>query len=88
MPPGRGRGPPCTPQFLPTLVCWGFAKVLNPTRWQAYRGWLLAPNLDFVGDTPNAPRHGGFAPLHPLVFAHPRLLRVRRGFGSHSVVGW
>ena len=40
-----------------------------------------------MGDIPQRPRHGGFAPLYPPVFARPRLLMVCQRFESHSVVG-
>jgi len=63
--PLGGGSAPSTPSFFPTLVCWGFARALSPTRWQGYRGWLLAPDFIFVGDTPMPPSWGLRPPVPP-----------------------
>jgi hypothetical protein len=66
---------------LPTIVGLGFACVLGPTRGGvANVGY--SPLLRFLGGTSPKPLARGQAPWTP--FAHPRRLRVRRGFGSHS----
>ena len=70
---------------LPTLVGLGFASVLGPTRGGVAGGGCSPPFKVSWGDTPHAPRHGGFAPWTPI--AHPRGLRVRRRLGSHSRAG-
>jgi hypothetical protein len=75
-----GLAPPWTP--LPTPVGWGFAWVFGPTRGGFANVGYSPLLLVLWGDTPHSPRHGGFAPLDPL--AHPRRLRVRQRFGSHS----
>jgi len=63
------RGP-----LLPTLVGFGFASVLGPTRG-GVAGDDHSPPFKFRGgDTPPAPRHGGFAPWTPPL---PTLVGLR-----------
>jgi hypothetical protein len=74
---------PSTPLF-PTPVGLGFASVLGPTRGgvaNVGNSYLLR----FCGGAPpTAPAMGASPPWTPQGFAHPRWLRVRRRFGSHS----
>jgi hypothetical protein len=65
MPPARGLRP--LDPLLPTPVGLGFASVLGPTRGRVSRLGYSPPLLNLWGDTPHAPRHGGFAPLDPLL---------------------
>ena len=84
MPPAMGASPPWTPHF-PTLVGFGFASVLGPTRGRVANAGNSPPYLGLWGDTPHAPRHGDFAPWTP--FAHLRRLWVRQRSGPHSWPG-
>jgi hypothetical protein len=62
-PPGRGLRP-LHPHF-PTLVGFGFASVLGPTRGGVANVGYSPLLLVLWGDTPQTPRHGGSAPLDP-----------------------
>jgi DNA-binding transcriptional regulator YdaS (Cro superfamily) len=77
--PRHGGFAPLAP-LLPALVGLGFASVLGPTRGRVSRLGYSPPLLNLWGDTPHAPRHGGFAPLDPLL---PALV----GLGFASVLG-
>jgi hypothetical protein len=66
-PPTAPRHGGCAPwaPHLPTPVGLGFAGVLGPTRGGVANAGYSPPLLVSWGDTPTAPRHGGFAPLDP-----------------------
>ena len=68
---------------LPTPVGLGFANVLGPTRCLVAKVGSSPPLFGFVGGHPPRPPAMGASPPGPP-FAHPRGLRVRQSFGSHS----
>jgi len=81
-PPPWGLRPP-GPPVLPTPAGLGFAGVLGPTRGGIANVGNSPPLLNLWGDTPHDPPPWGLRPPGPP-FAHPRGLRVRQRFGSHS----
>jgi len=78
--PARGLRP-LDPR-LPTLVGLGFVGVLGPTRGGVAKVGNSPPFLNLWGHIPHSTLPGALPPGPQ--FAHPRRLRVRRGFGSHS----
>jgi hypothetical protein len=81
--PCQGVCAPWNP-VLPTPVGLGFARVLGPTHGGAANVGYSPLILVLWGDTPHGPPPWGLRPPGPPVFAHPRWLGVRQGFGSHS----
>ena len=77
-PPAMGACAPWTPS-LPTLVGFGFASVLGPTRGRVADVDNSPLLLVLWGDTPHNPPPGGLRPLDPP-FSHPRGLWVRQRF--------
>jgi len=80
MPPGMGLRP-LHPRF-PTLVGFGLARVLGPTRGGIANVGYSPLLLVLWGDTPTPPAMGASPPEPP--FAHPRELGVCQRVGSHS----
>jgi len=80
----------CTKTVGAIIFPPSFAEDL-PRFWVPLGGKLTkvsSSSLDFVfGGTSPKPPGMGHSPLHPHVFAHPRLLMVHQGFESHPVAG-